>query len=100
MDVLLEKYVSVNPKIHHGKPRFRETQIPVYVVLELLEGGLTPEAIVGEDYYPDLRLEHVHAALYFAAQYAKNQEHVSFERTMFEAQTQGGTDGGEVARNG
>ncbi len=80
MDDLLEKYVSVDPQIHHGKPCFRETRIPVYLVLELLEGGVPPEAIVGKDYYPELSLDHVRAALHFAAQYAKNQEYISFER--------------------
>ena len=44
MDSLIETYVSVDPQIHHGKPCFRGTRIPVYVVLELLESGLTPTA--------------------------------------------------------
>lgn len=79
MDAVIEKYVSVDPQIQHGKPCFRGTRIPVYVVLELLEGGVRSEEIVGADYYPDLTLEHVRAALHFAAQYAKNQEYLSFE---------------------
>jgi len=78
MDVVLEKYLSVDPLTHHGKPCFRGTRIPVYVVLELLEGGLRPEEIVCEDYYPELSLDHVRAALHFAAEYAKNQEYVPF----------------------
>ncbi len=80
MDDLLAKYVSVDPQIHHGKPCFRGTRIPVYLVLELLEGGVSPQEIVGNDYYPSLTLEHVKAALHFAAQYAKNQEYLSLER--------------------
>ena len=80
MDALIEKYISVDPQVHHGKPCFRGTRIPVYVVLELLEGSVQPEAIVGKDYYPDLSLGHVRAALHFAAQYAKNQEYLAFER--------------------
>ena len=79
MDAFLEQCVSVDPQIHHGKPCFRGTRIPVYVVLELLEGGVSPQEIVGPDYYPDLTLDHVKAALHFAAQYAKNQEFLSFE---------------------
>lgn len=76
MDALLEKYVSVDSQIQHGKPCFRGTRIPVYIVLELLEGGVSPQEIVGPDYYPDLTLDHVKAALHFAAQYAKNQEYL------------------------
>ena len=79
MDALLEKYVSVDPEIHHGKPCFRRTRIPVYVVLELLEAGLTPQQVIGPDYYPDLTLDHVRAALHFAAQYAKHQEYLPEE---------------------
>lgn len=78
MDATLEKYLSVSSEICHGKPFFRSTRIPVYVVLELLEGGVKPEEIVGQNYYPDLTLEHVRAALHFAAQYAKNQEYLFF----------------------
>ena len=80
MDALIAQYVSADPQIHHGKPCFRGTRIPVYLVLELLEGGVQPEAIVGPDYYPTLTLEHVRAALHFAAQYAKNQEYLPLER--------------------
>jgi uncharacterized protein (DUF433 family) len=80
MDPLLERYVSVDSMIQHGKPCFRGTRIPVYVILELLEGGVRPEAIVGQDYYPELTLEHVRAALHFAAQYAKYQEYLPLER--------------------
>ena len=78
MENLVEKYLAVDPQIQHGKPCFRGTRIPVYVVLELLEAGTKPEEIVGQDYYPGLTLEHVRAALHFAAEYAKNQEYLPF----------------------
>ncbi len=78
MDALIEQYVSVNPQIQHGKPCFRGTRIPLYVVLELLEGGLRPEEIAGPDYYPDLTVDHIRAALHFAAQFAKHQEYLPF----------------------
>ena len=81
MDELINKYVTVDSKIQHGKPVFRGTRIPVYVVLELLEGGLKPEEIVGKDYYPDLTLDHLRAALRFAAAYAKNQEYTPFQES-------------------
>lgn len=80
MDNLIEQYISVDPQVQHGKPCFRGHRIPVYVVLELLEGGLPAQEIIGPDYYPDLKIEHVKAALHFAAEYAKNQEYL-FEKS-------------------
>ncbi|MSR78513.1 MAG: DUF433 domain-containing protein [Candidatus Omnitrophica bacterium] len=64
----LNQYISMDPKVQHGKPCFVGTRVPVYVVLELLEGGIASEKITGEDYYPDLSRKHVQAALHFAAQ--------------------------------
>lgn len=78
MENFLEKYIIADPQVQHGKPCFRGTRIPVYVVLELLEAGVKPEEIVGKDYYPDLTLQHIQAALHFAAEYAKNQEYLPF----------------------
>ena len=72
----ISQYITVDPEVQHGKPCFRGTRIPVYVVLELLEGNVKPEEIVGENYYPDLTLDHVRAALHFAAEFAKNQEYL------------------------
>ena len=81
VDPLLQKYISVNSEICHGKPCFQGTRIPVYIVLELLEGGVKPEEIVGPDYYPQLTPDHVRAALHFAAEFAKNQEYFYFEQS-------------------
>ena len=78
MDPLIQKYLIIDSKIQHGKPCFRGTRIPVYAVLELLEGGVKPEEIVGENYYPNLSLEHIRIALRFAAQWANNQEYFPF----------------------
>ena len=75
----LQKYLSVDPSICHGKVRFRGTRIPVYLVLELLEGGVSPREIAGKDYYPDLTLAHVKAALHYAAQFARNHEFLHFQ---------------------
>ena len=82
MDAIVQKYISVNPQICHGKPCFQGTRIPVYIVLELLEGGVKTEEIVGESYYPQLTADHVRAALHFAAEFAKNQEHFYFEESL------------------
>ena len=80
MDKALEQFLNVDPQICQGKPCFRGTRIPVYVVLELLEGNVKPEQIVSEDYYPELTLDHIRAALHFATQAAKNQHYFLFPR--------------------
>lgn len=64
---LIEQYISVDPQICHGKPCFKGTRIMVYLVLEMLEAGISVETIVGNDYYPQLTPEHIKAALRYAA---------------------------------
>ncbi len=58
--------ITINPQICHGQPCFKGTRIMVYLVLELLEAGVTPEEI-RERYYPQLSLEDIRAALGYAA---------------------------------
>jgi uncharacterized protein (DUF433 family) len=50
--------IAVNPNIHFGKPCIAGTRIPVQSVLELLNEGLSFEAII-QDYYPDLKIEDI-----------------------------------------
>lgn len=69
--------ITVNPQICHGQPCFKGTRIMVYLVLELLEAGVTPEEI-RERYYPQLSLEDIRAALGYAASLIKEQEYVPF----------------------
>jgi uncharacterized protein (DUF433 family) len=57
--------ITVNPKIHFGKPCIEGTRITVQSVLELLNEGLTFDAII-EDYYPDLQVDDVRACLQYA----------------------------------
>lgn len=45
--------ITVNPKIHFGKPSVVGTRITVQSVLELLSEGLSFSDII-QDYYPDL----------------------------------------------
>ena len=66
-------FIHCDPEIHHGRACFRGTRVPVYIVLELLEAGETPEEIL-ED-YPRLTLRHVQAALHFAAETLKNSDY-------------------------
>ncbi|MEW6154562.1 MAG: DUF433 domain-containing protein [Actinomycetota bacterium] len=52
--------------VRSGKPCFIGTRIAVYDVLEYLASPMTAEEIVAE--FPELTLEHVRAAIEFAAQ--------------------------------
>jgi uncharacterized protein (DUF433 family) len=61
----MEDRVSVNPRVHFGKPCVAGTRIPVQSVLELVREGLPfPEII--RDYYPDLKPEDIRACLQYA----------------------------------
>ena len=69
---LLER-ISIDPEILHGKPRVRNTRIPVSMVLELLAAGHSPEAIC-RDSYPGLTVEDVQACIAFANQFLTGEE--------------------------
>ncbi len=53
----------------------------VYVVLELLEAGLTTNDII-RDYYPHLTPEDIKACIHYAASLIKEQEYVPFEEPV------------------
>jgi uncharacterized protein (DUF433 family) len=57
--------ITVNPKIHFGKPCIAGTRITVQNVLELLNEGLTFDEII-QNYYPDLQAEDIRACLRYA----------------------------------
>lgn len=69
---LIEKYISVNAEICHGKPCFKGTRIMVYLALEMLEAGATYEEI--RKGYPALTREHIKAALHYAARVLEERE--------------------------
>lgn len=57
--------ITINSKIHFGKPCVAGTRITIQSVLELLDEGLSFTEII-QDYYPDLRIEDIHACLQYA----------------------------------
>ena len=57
--------ITVNPKIHFGKPCIAGTRITVQSVLELLSEGLTFDEVI-QNYYPDLTVEDIRACLRYA----------------------------------
>jgi uncharacterized protein (DUF433 family) len=68
----LEKRISIDPEIQHGKPCIRGTRIPVYIILEMLEHGLTIQEILEE--YPHIKEEDVKACIAFARRFVEGEE--------------------------
>ncbi len=54
----------------HGWPRFRDTRIPVSIVLDNLAAGVTPEELFAD--FPTLPKEAISAALAYAADLARD----------------------------
>jgi len=77
MEYLIDR-ISVDPNVCHGQPCIKGTRIMVYLVLELLEAGLTSEQII-RDYYPQLTKQDVEACLHYAATLIRETEYVPFE---------------------
>lgn len=65
--------ITINPTVCFGKPVVKGTRIPVYMVLDLLEEGCSPQEIV-TDFYPDLAVEDVLACIHYANALVKNEE--------------------------
>ncbi len=61
---MLDK-ITVNPKIHFGKPCIAGTRITVQSILELIAEGLSFTEIT-KDYYPELKEDDIHACLRYA----------------------------------
>lgn len=57
--------IETRPGVRSGKPCFVGTRVAVYDVLEYLASGMTADEIVAD--FPELTVEHVRAALEFAA---------------------------------
>ena len=64
------KYIVINPEICHGKPCFKGMRIMVYLVLEMLAAGESPDEIINNA-YPQLTKKHIEAALQYAANMAQ-----------------------------
>lgn len=60
-----EQFIEICAEVRSGKPCILGTRITVYDILEYLAGGMTTDELLAD--FPSLRLEHVRAALAFAA---------------------------------
>lgn len=63
--------ITTDPKVMHGKPCIKGTRIPVYLILNLLAGGM-PEAEILEN-YPDLVKEDIQACIKYASLLAEQE---------------------------
>ena len=70
----IEDYITLDPQVCHGQACFKGTRIMVYLVLELLEAGKTPEEILKT--YPSITIDSIKAALHFAAEMIKTEEYI------------------------
>ena len=77
----MNERIEIDPNICHGQPCIKGTRIMVYLILELLEAGLTADDII-RDYYPNLAPEDIKACIHYAASLIKEQEYVPFEETV------------------
>ena len=66
-----KEHITVDPNVCHGRACIKGTRIMVYVVLDNLAAGLTPEEVVRS--YPSLSRESVQAAINYAAELARER---------------------------
>jgi len=65
--------IVIDPDICVGKPVIEGTRIPIYMVLDLLGEGLTPQEII-EKCYSQLTEEDILACIRYANSLVKNEE--------------------------
>ncbi len=70
--------IEINNDICHGQPCIKGTRIMVYIIIELIESGLTAEDII-KDYYPQILKEDIKQCLSYAVSLIKDQEFIPFE---------------------
>ncbi len=57
--------ITLNPKVHSGKPTIRNMRFTVTHMLELLAGGMSFQEIL--DDYPYIEMEDIQACLYYGS---------------------------------
>lgn len=63
--------ISADPEVCFGKPCIKGTRIWVSLILDLLAGGVTPEAVLAD--YPQLQIEDIRAAIAYGAEAARER---------------------------
>jgi uncharacterized protein (DUF433 family) len=64
------KYIHSDSDVVHGTPVFRNTRVPVPVVLDSLAQGISTDELLSS--YPSLQPIHLNAALAYAADVARD----------------------------
>ena len=65
--------ITVNPKVHFGKPYIIGTRITIDNVLELIQEGIPFNEII-QNYYPDLKIEDIKACIQYALDLIRKEE--------------------------
>lgn len=66
MRINWQKYITIDPELHHGEPCVKGTRVPVSIIVGSIADGLTFDEIM--DAYPQLKRESIQAALAYAAE--------------------------------
>jgi uncharacterized protein (DUF433 family) len=69
--------ISIDPKIHHGKPCIKGTRVPVSVIVGSIADGCTFERVI--ESWPQLTAEDITAALKFAAHAVSDADAVAHD---------------------
>ncbi|HEX7344459.1 MAG TPA: DUF433 domain-containing protein [bacterium] len=69
------EHIVSTPDVLRGKPRIKDTRIPVSLILGYLAAGYSNEAIIEE--YPDLKPDQIAACLDYARQLSEFEVAVS-----------------------
>ena len=65
--------ITIDPKIHFGKPCIAGTRVPVENVLELIQENIPFDEII-DKYYPDLEIEDIKACARYATELVRSEE--------------------------
>ncbi len=57
--------ITINPKVYQGQPCIRGMRMPVYLILDLLAGGMSMDEIL--EAYPYLEEEDIRQSIAYAA---------------------------------
>ncbi len=65
--------ITIDQKVHFGKPCIAGTRIPVYCVLELVQAGIPFHEIISR-HYPDITSDDIKACIQYAVELVKAEE--------------------------
>jgi uncharacterized protein (DUF433 family) len=74
-----QQYISYDPDIRFGKPCIIHTRIAVADILTWLASGMSKEEIIAD--FPEIKQEHIMAALSFAANRENAIKTISNDKT-------------------